>query len=1556
MGIKQMDANTLLKEAQKANCSDEHLAFISAWLSNFPLDEFCSRKVDNVAGWLVDLAHQHVGRSDDYIRVYNPTIERNRWQAANSVVVISFSDLPFVIDSIRIALGVIGIEVRLLHSHVFVSDTSRSLAYIEVGRREKAEELSAIAEALDNTLSSVKNVVDAFPSMQEQVKTLVVNYEKKFAGDPAHDFLDWLRREHFIFLGYGEWCDGQITRTLGTTKDNSDDDDLVSVPILIEGENIAFSKSSSRSQIHRHVYSDYVVIRDPKRPKVEHRFVGLFTSSVYHQNPSLIPVVRDKIAYVLDKANLPSNSHDGKVLDQILANYPTDELFISSPEELYSGVNRALRIQERPIVRVSIRRGRLGRFVNCLVYVPRDRYNTELRKNIQKYLSDELNAVDSEFTTYFSGGNHARVHFILRTASNERRDVDLTNLEDTILDMCREWPDRLRDTLCETLGDDVGSRLASLYLGAFPAAYRDDYDTRFAGRDIVTIDEMANDQSMAVSFYQRVGDADNAARFRVFRFDTPIGLSEVLPKFENLGWYVLGEHPYEIDRRDGERVWLHEYRILVEGLSGEKIERNATLCQEAFEAVWRGDAEDDRFNRLVLRAGLSWQQVAILRSYARYMFQIQFGFSLDYIADTLSEHSEVATQLVDLFEAIFDPERAADELSNIDDKLQTLRAEIDQVESLDEDRILRRYLDLIMGTERTNYYRPTLSGQERSVLSFKLNTRRIPDLPKPTPYFEIFVCSPRTEGVHLRGGPVARGGLRWSDRFEDYRTEVLGLVKAQQVKNSVIVPVGAKGGFVARKTDSTWSRDRFLEEGIACYKEFISGLLDITDNRSGEEIVSPPAVICRDESDPYLVVAADKGTATFSDIANGLANDYGFWLGDAFASGGSQGYDHKKMGITAKGAWVSVQRHFREMGIDVQSDPVTVLGIGDMSGDVFGNGMLLSSSLKVVAAFNHRHIFIDPNPNPAKSFKERQRLFELPRSGWDDYNTKLISKGGGVFSRGAKVIKISKEMKTLFAIEESELRPTELLERLLKAPIDLLWNGGIGTYVKASTESHSDVGDKANDTIRVNGVDLGARVVGEGGNLGLTQLGRVEYSVEGGRCNTDFIDNAGGVDCSDHEVNIKILLNQLTRDGAMSELQRNELLESMTDQVSSLVLHNNALQAQAISLESLRSTYRSGDHRRFIIDLESINVLDRELEFLPSEADIQTRIHEREQALSRPELSILLSYAKSELKRHFARPKLITGQYRKAMVQSAFPKILSDKFPEQIEDHQLNTEIVATQMANEIVNFMGITFVHRLRKSTGAGYQAIARAWIFCREVFSLDALWDDIAALGSNVDSTALLEQLDRERRMVRRAARWYIHNRRTSKDVEADIQSFKDEVSRLIEQLPHYLSTRQQSKWTKRYNAMISANVPEKLATRCAATDYLFAMLSICDVASETETDSVLVGSAYFEVASMLRLNDIHELLTSYKVRDQWEAMAREVNLDELNLRRRELTASVVRGLEIGDDNACSTVGNWVTRNKSAVSQWQATMAEVDATNQHGFALFAVTLRALSQLSSDC
>ena len=923
-----------------------------------------------------------------------------------------------------------------------------------------------------------------------------------------------------------------------------------------------------------------------------------------------------------------------------------------------------------------------------------------------------------------------------------------------------------------------GTNVLADFPKGFPAGYRERFAAHSAVVDMQHLLSLSEKNPLVMSFYQPLAQVSGQRMLhcKLYHADTPLALSDVLPILENLGLRVLGEFPYRLRHNNGREFWIHDFAFTAaEGLELDIQQLNDTL-QDAFVHIVRGDAENDAFNRLVLTAGLPWRDVALLRAYARYMKQIRLGFDLGYIASTLNNHTDIARELTRLFKTRFYLARklTSDDLEDKQQRLEhAILSALDDVQVLNEDRILRRYLDLIKATLRTNFYQTDAHGQNKSYFSFKFNPHQIPELPKPVPKFEIFVYSPRVEGVHLRFGNVARGGLRWSDREEDFRTEVLGLVKAQQVKNSVIVPVGAKGGFLPRRLPLGGSRDEIAAEGIACYRIFISGLLDITDNLKDGALVPPANVVRHDDDDPYLVVAADKGTATFSDIANGIAIDYGFWLGDAFASGGSAGYDHKKMGITAKGAWVGVQRHFRERGINVQEDSITVVGVGDMAGDVFGNGLLMSDKLQLVAAFNHLHIFIDPNPEPANSFAERQRLFDLPRSAWSDYDTSIMSEGGGIFSRSAKSIAISPQMKERFDIQADKLTPTELLNALLKAPVDLLWNGGIGTYVKASSESHADVGDKANDALRVNGNELRCKVVGEGGNLGMTQLGRVEFGLNGGGSNTDFIDNAGGVDCSDHEVNIKILLNEVVHAGDMTDKQRNQLLASMTDEVGNLVLGNNYKQTQALSLAARRAFVRIAEYKRLMNDLEGRGKLDRAIEFLPAEEAINERLAEGH-GLTRAELSVLISYSKIDLKEALLNSLVPDDDYLTRDMETAFPPTLVSKFSDAMRRHRLKREIVSTQIANDLVNHMGITFVQRLKESTGMSPANVAGAYVIVRDIFHLPHWFRQIEALDYQVSADVQLELMDELMRLGRRATRWFLRARRNEQNAARDVAHF--------------------------------------------------------------------------------------------------------------------------------------------------------------------------------------
>lgn len=1027
-----------------------------------------------------------------------------------------------------------------------------------------------------------------------------------------------------------------------------------------------------------------------------------------------------------------------------------------------------------------------------------------------------------------------------------------------------------------------------------------------------------------------------------------------MPILENLGLRVLGEFPYRLRHTNGREFWIHDFAFTAaEGLDLDIQQLNDTL-QDAFVHIVRGDAENDAFNRLVLTAGLPWRDVALLRAYARYLKQIRLGFDLGYIASTLNNHTDIARELTRLFKTRF---YLARKLSDDDLEDKQLRLEqailtaLDDVQVLNEDRILRRYLDLIKATLRTNFYQTDANGQNKSYFSFKFNPHAIPELPKPVPKFEIFVYSPRVEGVHLRFGNVARGGLRWSDREEDFRTEVLGLVKAQQVKNSVIVPVGAKGGFLPRRLPLGGSRDEIAAEGIACYRIFISGLLDITDNLKDGALVPPANVVRHDDDDPYLVVAADKGTATFSDIANGIAIDYGFWLGDAFASGGSAGYDHKKMGITAKGAWVGVQRHFRERGINVQEDSITVVGVGDMAGDVFGNGLLMSDKLQLVAAFNHMHIFIDPNPNPATSFVERQRMFDLPRSAWTDYDTSIMSEGGGIFSRSAKSIAISPQMQERFDIKADKLTPTELLNALLKAPVDLLWNGGIGTYVKASTESHADVGDKANDALRVNGNELRCKVVGEGGNLGMTQLGRVEFGLNGGGSNTDFIDNAGGVDCSDHEVNIKILLNEVVQAGDMTDKQRNQLLASMTDEVGNLVLGNNYKQTQALSLAARRAYERIAEYKRLMGDLEGRGKLDRAIEFLPTEEQINERIAEGH-GLTRPELSVLISYSKIDLKEQLLGSLVPDDDYLTRDMETAFPPTLVSKFSEAMRRHRLKREIVSTQIANDLVNHMGITFVQRLKESTGMSPANVAGAYVIVRDIFHLPHWFRQIEALDYQVSADVQLELMDELMRLGRRATRWFLRARRNEQNAARDTAHFGPHLKELGLKLDELLSGEIRENWQARYQAYVEAGVPELLARMVAGTSHLYTLLPIIEASDVTGQNPAEVAKAYFAVGSALDITWYLQQISALPVENNWQALAREAFRDDVDWQQRAITISVLQQGD-GTQDVEARLALWMEQHESMISRWRAMLVEIRAASGTDYAMYAVANRELLDLA---
>ncbi|TDJ35352.1 MAG: NAD-glutamate dehydrogenase, partial [Gammaproteobacteria bacterium] len=1170
------------------------------------------------------------------VRAYNPAMDTHGWEARSTIVEIVNDDMPFLVDSVSMAVAEHHCTVHLtIHPTLDVvrdgdgnitdigprgngrDVLTESFVYMEIDRQNSRHALRRIRKSVEEALADVRAAVDDWSEMRD--KALAVSQEigvtRADVDDEwlseTRDFVDWMARDHFTFLGYKQYDlrdkDGELwlypddatglgllnsKRSGGKEgrKISGEAQELVDNPELI-----VFTKTNARATVHRTGYMDYVgVMRFDGHGRIigEHRFLGQFTSGVYSRAPRDIPLLRLKVRNVLQRSGLSRGGHGGKALMHILDTLPRDELFQGSEEEIYTLAMGILNLQERRQTRLFIRKGRFGRFFSCLVYIPRDRFNTEVRENIQGILRRALKGVRLDYTVQVFDTPLARVHVFVRTRPGEDVvDYNVVEIEQRLVEAVRSWQDQLEEILVGKVGEGKGLELARRFGQAFPAAYTEDVGPWVASFDVLNLAAVKDEDDLGMSLYRpRKRRGSGMLRFKVFRYHHTIPLSDAVPMLENMGLRIVSERPYELNPADGRTMWIQDFDMIPGSQIELKLDQVRDIFQETFLRVWRGEAENDGFNRLVLSARLDWRQVSLIRAVCKYLLQTGLPFSQPYMEQTLADYPVIARLLVELFEARFDPRfRKRDEAAGVLE--HCLHEELEEVRSLDADRILRSFIGVIKAALRTNYYQVTADGEPKPAIAFKLDSSKVPELPEPRPMFEIFVYAPHMEGVHLRGGEVARGGLRWSDRREDFRTEVLGLMKAQMVKNTVIVPVGAKGGFVLKRAPDTSDRDAVLAEGVRCYRHFVSSLLDITDNIVDGDIVPPPDVVRYDGDDPYLVVAADKGTATFSDIANDVAESYQFWLGDAFASGGSVGYDHKKMGITARGAWESVKRHFREMGRDIQRESFDVVGIGDMSGDVFGNGMLLSDHIRLKAAFNHLHIFIDPDPDPAASYAERDRLFELPRSGWADYDAKLISKGGGVWSRQEKSIPLSPELRDWLGVAEERLAPNELIRALLKAPADLLWNGGIGTYVKARSESQSDAGDRSNDGVRVNGRDLRCLVVGEGGNLGFTQRGRIEYALNGGRLNTDFIDNSAGVNCSDHEVNIKILLNDAVRAGRLMQKSRPRLMASMTDEVAGLVLRSNYLQTQAISMMEAQATARLGEHGDFITLLEHRNVL-----------------------------------------------------------------------------------------------------------------------------------------------------------------------------------------------------------------------------------------------------------------------------------------------------------------------------------------------------------------------------
>jgi glutamate dehydrogenase len=1585
--------------------------FALQFYENLPVEELSGRQLGDVYGCTFGWWNfaQKRDPSRPKIAVHNPTLEEDGWLSNHTIIAILQRDMPFLVDSVRLELHRRNITVHTLHSNVLSltrddEDQLQELLsrgaeaatrdgrpirreaaiHMEVTRHSARKDRDELLEAISSVLSDVALVTDDFQPMANRTRLILEELEKRppistpeAEISEARHFLRWMLDNHFTFLGFVEldFIDDREAALLRERPDSHlgllrkhpqrnqrllvSELDPRAARLLLEPRLLRFSKSSFRSRVHRSAYSEYVTIkRFDEHGEVagEYRFLGLYASRAYTARPSSIPLIRDKVAYVMQHSSVGPDGQDAKDLQHVLETFPRDELFHSEAGELLDTALGIARIRQRRKVRLFVRHDPLGRFISCLVFMPRDIYHTGIRSRVQELLSEAFEAREAEWATHMSESVLTRTHFVFRIDPGKPLDYDLESLEQQIVAVTRTWEEQFGDAMSDAFGEERGALYARLYGVAFPPSYKHDFEPRAAVNDIRAIERLRTTSDIAMSFFRPVGEPENGVRFKLFHLEEMLALSDMLPILENLGLRVVGDHPYALSRRDGKEIWIHDFRLVYKLADSIDIPQVKDNFKKTFASIWSGRAESDTFNRLILGTQLSWREVAILRAYARYMKQIAFRFSQEYIADTLARHLTLAQKIVALFHTRFDPQVNADpdaarhQLRELE---SDILAALDGVESLDEDRIIRRYLDLIRGTLRTNYYQRDASGSPKDYLSFKLEPQSIPEMPVPRPLYEIFVYSPRVEGVHLRSGKVARGGLRWSDRREDYRTEILGLLKAQQVKNAVIVPVGAKGGFVAKQLPADSTREQIQEEGIACYRTFIRGLLDLTDNLRDGLPIPPPKVVRNDEDDTYLVVAADKGTATFSDIANEVSASYGHWLGDAFASGGSVGYDHKKMGITARGAWVSVQRHFRERGIDVQKQAFSVIGIGDMSGDVFGNGMLLSEHIELVAAFNHLEIFIDPDPDPKSSFAERRRLFELPRSTWSDYRAELISKGGGVYPRSAKAIALSREARERLGIGAENLTPSELITALLKARVDLIWNGGIGTYAKASCESHADVGDKGNDVLRIDARDFQCRVVAEGGNLGLTQLARVEYCLGGGASNTDSIDNVGGVDCSDHEVNIKILLNEIAANGDMTEKQRRELLKEMTDSVGELVVHDSYRQVQAISIAEAQAEARFGEYRRFIATLEGLGKLDRGLEAIPDDDSLIER-NAQGKGLTRPELGVLLSYSKAILKEELVESDVPHDPYCSRAVETAFPDRLRREFRDQIHRHRLRREIVATQIANDLVNHMGFTFVHRMMRSTGANPGQVARAYVTTRDVFAVDTHWSEIEALDATLPCELQVQLMLGLMRLVRRGSRWFLRNRRRTFDVADEVQRFAPAVQEVSSIFPELLRGELTNDWQRENQRLLESGVPRDLARFIAASSNLHSCLAIAEATQTTGESLRRVAQLFFALGEELKLHWFGRRVSDLAVENHWQALARESALDDLDWQQRALTVAVLEFMEEGEEIERG-IHRWMARYQPLLDRWQAMLTELHGGVSSDFAMYAVGVRELLNLAQS-
>ncbi|MEO0576724.1 MAG: NAD-glutamate dehydrogenase [Pseudomonadota bacterium] len=1528
------------------------------------------------------------------LRIYNPTVETEGWHSPRTVIELVHENMPFLVDSLGLTLDRLGYAIQLtvhpllrcerttkgqfrrLHRRDASAGRIESFIRMEIRRETRKERLQEITQAIEDTLQDVRAAVQDWEPMRERMRQAIKTLRKIENSDnekraEAIRLLEWLSEDRFTFLGYREYkLDNRTSPpTLRPVKNSGLG---VNGAGLREGHSTKLSpamqrfqrardvllitKANTRSTVHRASYLDYIGIKtfNARGQAIgEQRFVGLFTSQAYSEQPSDIPLIRNKIDDILERAGIDRSGHRGKALIHILNNYPRDELLQASTSDLSRTTTGILNLQDRRRVKLFMRRDTFRRFFSCIVFIPREKYNTEIRERTERILSDALNATSVESSVQLSNSTLARVHLLVYVDQTDHSKVSIRRIEAAIENAVITWRDKLRVALLEFAGDERGADLFEQYGRMFPLAYEEDNDAARACLDLTEVDRQlcasasSSTDDCQLIINERAGEPHH---FRVFRQDTPIALSDALPLLENLGARVISERPYQL-RLPDHKFWIQDFELTLGGDADEKALAQSTAeFAHNFKDQLEGRAEADAYNRLIVTASLSGRRVALIRSYAKYLLQLGLPFSPNYLETLFCEHSSALTHMTAWFALRFTPDNTASE-RRIAAARRKVIASIRQASSLDADRALRALFSAMQATVRTNFFAPASEDLTNAAIAMKIETREVDEAPLPRPCYEIFVYSPRVEGVHLRAGSVARGGLRWSDRRDDFRTEVLGLMKAQTVKNTVIVPTGAKGGFFPKQLPDG-DRDRVFDEVTTCYKIFIRALLSLTDNIVDSDIVAPEHVVCLDAPDPYLVVAADKGTATFSDTANAIAVEHNFWLGDAFASGGSAGYDHKKMAITARGAWEAVKRHFREIGVDTQTDPFSVAGVGDMSGDVFGNGMLLSPTIRLQAAFNHMHIFLDPQPDPETSFAERQRLFAMPRSGWADYDTKLISAGGGVFSRSDKSIPLSAPVQRMLGVDDEALSPPQLIAAILKMPVDLIWNGGIGTYVKASDESHADVGDRHNDSVRVNADQLQCKVVGEGGNLGLTQLARVQFAQRGGKINTDFIDNSAGVDSSDREVNIKILLSLVAMDRKQTNKSRNQLLAAMTDEVAELVLRNNYLQTQAISMMETRAVDRLSEHRQLVTILERRGVLNRALEFMPDE----DAFAERKRAglgLTRPEISVILSYAKLDLYEQLSAQQLPLDERQLESLVEYFPAPLQKRYSGLIAEHQLGSAIVTTLLTNSLVNRMGPSFAIRAADDTGFDVRAIAASYVIARHITGARQLWTDIEKLDTRIPANIQYAMMFEIARKLRHACYWLLKSYDGQLDIERELGSIDDRVLDILTNLPSLASKKVRATLSSLQKEQERMGVPTKLAARVAAMHFVTDALEIVRLADQRNCSTRTIAEVYFGVAERLSFEWLRDAIDQLSVDGRWQSRARGTLRDAAIRAQRDLASQVHALTKCRGGNR--SIEALIREDNHGFERMQTVMTEMRDNAERDFATLTVAVDELTKLAQS-